>query len=175
VNALKMLFGVLAALVLQTLLSRFLVHGRLGVDLVLVTVTYLGLTLGPVVGLFAGTIGGLAQDALSTGVVGIGGLAKTVVGFLAGIIGTHFIVSQPVPRFVVFLGASLVQVGIVTGLETLLELRPLGRTFPMTVIEAAGNGLVGVVLLQLSELLPGAMERRKASRGGGVSAHRLRE
>jgi rod shape-determining protein MreD len=169
-----MLTGVVVALVLQTLLSRFLVHGRLGVDLVLVVVTYFGLTSGPVVGLMAGTIGGLTQDALSTGIVGIGGLAKTIVGFIAGIIGTQFIVSQPVPRFVVFLGASLVQIGIVTGLETLLELRPLARTYPLTLVEAAGNGLVGVVLLQLSDLLPGAIERRKAARGS-VRVHRLHE
>jgi len=174
VNAIKMLTGVVVALVLQTLLSRFLVHGRLGVDLVLVVVTYFGLTSGPVVGLMAGTIGGLTQDALSTGIVGIGGLAKTIVGFIAGIIGTQFIVSQPVPRFVVFLGASLVQIGIVTGLETLLELRPLARTYPLTLVEAAGNGLVGVVLLQLSDLLPGAIERRKAARGS-VRVHRLHE
>lgn len=173
-NAIKMLTGVVVALVLQTLLSRFLVHGRLGVDLVLVVVTYFGLTSGPVVGLMAGTIGGLTQDALSTGIVGIGGLAKTIVGFIAGIIGTQFIVSQPVPRFVVFLGASLVQIGIVTGLETLLELRPLARTYPLTLVEAAGNGLVGVVLLQLSDLLPGAIERRKAARGS-VRVHRLHE
>lgn len=173
-NAIKMVIGVVAALVLQTLLSRFLVHGRLGVDLVLVIVTYLGLTSGPVVGLMAGTIGGLTQDALSTGIVGIGGLAKTIVGFIAGIIGTQFIVSQPIPRFVVFLGASLVQVGVVIGLETLLELRPLARTYPLTLVEAAGNGLVGVVLLQLSDLLPGAIERRKASRGS-IPIHRLRE
>jgi len=174
VNAIKMLIGVVVALVLQTLLSRFLVHGRLGVDLVLVVVVYLGLTSGPVVGLMAGTIGGLTQDALSTGLVGIGGLAKTIVGFIAGIIGTQFIVSQPVPRFVVFLGASLVQIGIVMGLETLLELRPLARTYPLTLVEAAGNGLVGVVLLQLSDLLPGAIERRKAARGS-VGVRRLHE
>lgn len=173
-KAVKLLFGVLAALVLQTLLSRFLVHGRLGVDLVLVAVTYLGLTSGPVVGLFAGTIGGLTQDALSTGIIGIGGLAKTIVGFIAGIIGTHFIVSQPIPRFVVFLGASLMQVAVVVGLETVLELRPLARTYPLTLLEAAGNGLVGVVLLQLSDLLPGAMERRKVARGS-VRARRLHD
>jgi len=169
-----MLFGIGLALVLQTLLSRFLVHGRLGVDLVLVVVAYLGLTSGPVVGLFAGTIGGLAQDALSTGIVGIGGLAKTVVGFISGIIGTQFIVSQPIPRFVVFVGASIVQVGVVMVLEALLELRPLARTYPLTLLEAAGNGLVGTVLLQLSDLLPGVIERRKTARGS-VKVGRLHE
>ncbi len=173
-NAIKLLVGVVAALVLQTLLSQFLVHGRLGVDLVLVVVTYLGLTGGPVVGLIAGTIGGLTQDALAMGIVGIGGLAKTIVGFIAGVIGTQFIVSQPLPRFVVFLGASLLQVAVIMGLELVLELRPLARTVPATLVEAAGNGLVGVVLLQLSDLLPGAIERRRQWRGS-VKVHRLHD
>ena len=171
-NAIKMLFGVVLALVLQSLLSRFL--GRLGVDLVLVVVTYLGLTSGPVVGLFAGTIGGLAQDALATGGVGIGGLAKPIVGFVSGVIGSQFIVSQPIPRFVMFVCASLVQVGVVVGLEAVLELRPLARTYPLTLLAAAGNGLVGTVLFQLSDLLPGVLERRRTARGS-VKVGRLRD
>ena len=57
--------------------------------------------------MFAGTLGGLVQDALSSGVIGIGGLAKTIVGFLAGVVGTQFIVAQPLPRFVVFFGATI--------------------------------------------------------------------
>ncbi len=163
-KTLKMLAAILLALVFQTLLSRFFVHGHLGLDIVLVTVTYLGLTSGPVVGTFAGTLGGLAQDALSTGIIGIGGLAKTIVGFVSGVIGTQFIVSATIPRFVVFVAASLVQVAVVFGLETLLELRPIARTYPVTLLEAAGNGLVGIVLCQLSDLIPGAAERRKIAR-----------
>lgn len=159
-----MLVAVVLSLVLQTLLSRFFVHGRLGLDLVLIAVTYLGLTSGPVIGLFAGTLGGLAQDSLSTGIVGISGLAKTIVGFLSGVIGTQFIVSQPIPRFVVFFGASLVQVGVVVGLESLLELRAMTRTTSVTLLEAAGNALVGIVLFQLSELLTGAAGRRRSGR-----------
>ena len=173
-NALKILVGVVVALLLQTLVARFLVHGRLGVDLVLVVVIYLGLTSGPVVGLLAGTIGGLAQDTLSTGIIGVGGLAKTVVGFISGIIGAQFVVSQAIPRFVVFVAASIVQIGVVAGLEALLELRPLARTYPLTLLEVAGNGLVGTVLFELSDLLPGVVERLKAARGG-VRTGRWRE
>jgi rod shape-determining protein MreD len=174
VNALKMLVGVAVALVLQALLSQVLVHGRLAIDLVLVAVTYFGLTSGPVVGLFAGTIGGLTQDALATGIVGIGGLAKTIVGFVAGVVGTQFIVSAAIPRFVVFLGATLLQVGVVMALEWLLELRMLPRTYSSTLLEAAGNGLLGMVLFQISDLLPGAIERRKSSRGT-VHVGRMRD
>ena len=56
-------------------------RGTPTVDLVLVVVVYIALTGGPVAGLLAGTVGGLVQDALSSGILGMGGLAKTVVAF----------------------------------------------------------------------------------------------
>ncbi|MGH7394835.1 MAG: NUDIX domain-containing protein, partial [Candidatus Methylomirabilales bacterium] len=66
-----------------------------------VVVVYVAHTSGPVTGQLTCTFAGLVQDALATGVIGIGGLAKTIVGFFTGIIGTQFIVVQPLPRFVV--------------------------------------------------------------------------
>src|SRR5215831_13403540 len=96
------MLAVVVALAAQTTLTRFLVRGPVAVDLVLVVVVYVALTSGPVTGLLSGTFAGLVQDALSSGVIGIGGLAKTVVGFLAGVIGTQFIVTHSLPRFVVF-------------------------------------------------------------------------
>ena len=50
------------------------------VDLVLVVVLSVAMRQGAVAGLWTGTVGGLLQDALSGGVVGVGGLAKTLVG-----------------------------------------------------------------------------------------------
>lgn len=170
----KVLGAIIVALVLQTLLSRYLVHSRLALDLVLVAVTFVALQAGPVAGLFAGTLGGLVQDALSTGVLGIGGLAKTTVGFLAGVVGSQFIVSGPIPRFVVFVAASFVQLGVVLALETLLELRPMARSVPLVLMGALGNALVGIVVSQLVDLLPGAVERRRAAREH-VRATRLHE
>ena len=58
--------------------------------------------------MLAGTVGGLVQDVLAGGIVGIGGLAKTLVGFVVGVLGAQFIVSQPLPRFVMFVGATVV-------------------------------------------------------------------
>ncbi|PYR27610.1 MAG: rod shape-determining protein MreD, partial [Acidobacteria bacterium] len=88
------MLAVALALAIQTTLARFLVHGVVALDFVLVVVVYVGLTSGPASGMLTGTVAGLVQDALSTGVIGIGGLAKTIVGFLGGIIGTQFIVAQ---------------------------------------------------------------------------------
>ena len=157
--------AVALALALQTTLARFLVRGTGGLDLVLVAVVYVALTSGPVPGLLTGTVAGLIQDALAaSSVIGIGGLAKTVVGFLAGVIGTQFIVSQPLPRFVVFLGATALHALIFMGLYTLLDLRHFGAPYAAVGAQAVGNAVVGVLAFQLVELLPGAMERRKVQR-----------
>jgi rod shape-determining protein MreD len=155
-----------AALALQTTLAGFLVRGTVAIDLVLVVVIYVALTSGPVTGLLTGTFAGLIQDALSSGVIGIGGLAKTLVGFVAGVIGTQFIVAQPLPRFVVFFGATVVEKTVFIGLYELLGLRDFGLPYAHVLGEALGNAVAGVVAFQLVELLPGAMERRRAARTG---------
>ncbi|PYQ73527.1 MAG: rod shape-determining protein MreD [Acidobacteria bacterium] len=156
--------AVALAVALQTTLARFVIRGLVAVDLVLVAVVYVALTSGPVTGLLTGTFAGLVQDALTTGVVGIGGLSKTVVGFLAGIIGTQFIVTQPLPRFVVFFGATVLHAIIYIGLYVLLDLRHFGTPVAAVAGQATGNAVVGVVAFQLVELLPGAVERRRAAR-----------
>src|SRR5207249_6213821 len=138
----------------------FVIRGLVAVDLVLVAVVYVALTSGPVTGLLTGTFAGLVQDALTTGVVGIGGLAKTIVGFLAGIIGTQFIVAQPLPRFVVFFGATVLHAVVFMGLYVLTNQRDFGTPYAAVLGQAVGNSVVGVVAFQLVELLPGAMERR---------------
>jgi len=164
VRAAGVFLAVALAVALQTTLARFVVRGLVAVDLVLVAVVYVALTSGPVTGLLTGTFAGLVQDALTTGVVGIGGLSKTVVGFLAGIIGTQFIVTQPLPRFVVFFGATVLHAIIYIGLYVLLDLRHFGTPVAAVAGQATGNAVVGVVAFQLVELLPGAVERRRAAR-----------
>jgi len=165
VRAVAIIVAVAVALALQTTLSRFVVRSTFAVDLVLVVVVYVALTGGPANGLLTGTFAGLVQDALSgTGVIGIGGLAKTIVGFLAGIIGSQFIVAQPLPRFVVFFGATVLHAVVFMGLYVLLDLRHFGTPYAAVAAQATANAVVGVVAFQLVELLPGAMERRKAQR-----------
>jgi len=156
--------AIVLAVALQTTLARFLVRGTFAVDLVLVVVVYVALTFGPVAGMLTGTVAGLIQDALSSGIIGVGGLAKTVVGFLAGVIGTQFIVAQSLPRFVVFLGATVLHALIFMGLYALLDVRHFGTPYAAVGGQAVGNAVVGVLAFQLVELLPGAVERRRMQR-----------
>ena len=163
-RAIGVILAVAAALALQTTLARFLVRGTLALDLVLVVVVYVALSSGPTTGLLTGAFAGLIQDALSGSVIGIGGLAKTIVGFLAGIIGTQFIVAQPLPRFVVFFAATLLHAAIFMGLYVVLGLRQFGSPYAAVAGQATANAIAGVVAFQLVELLPGAVERRRAAK-----------
>jgi rod shape-determining protein MreD len=156
--------AITVALVLQTTLTRFVVRGPFAVDLILVAVVYVALTSGPVAGLLSGAVAGLIQDALSSGFVGIGGLAKTVVGFLVGTVGSHLIITQPFPRFIAFAAGTALQAAISIALYLLLDVRQFGSPYAAVAGQALGNAIVGVLAFQLAELLPGAVERRRAQR-----------
>jgi len=134
------------------------------IDLVLIVVVYLSLSFGPTTGIVAGTAAGLIQDSLSSGIMGIGALAKTLVGFAAGRIGTQFIVTAPVPRFVVFVGATLLHALVFMGLYELLGLREFPDPYAVVAGQAVGNAVVGVVGFQLLEWFPGFLARRRLRR-----------
>ena len=156
-----------AALVLQTTLGPLLLRGSIGVDLGLVVVAYVGLVLGPSAGLLAGSVTGLAQDAIAGDIVGVSGLSKTIAGFLVGFVGRLFIVARPLPRFVVFIMATVVDAGIFLGLHAIFDARLPSPQY--TAIGARGivNAAVGTAALSLVEYWPRFVERRRAvgSRG----------
>lgn len=158
------LAAILIAIALQTTLSNLAFRGSTAIDLVLIVVVFVAIKSGPVTGLMAGTVAGLIQDALSSGILGIGGLAKTIVGFLAGVLGTQFIVTAPLPRFLLLLMATALHALIFMGLYTLLNLRQFSAPYPAIAGQALGNAFVGVVAFQLIEWLPGFVDRRRAGR-----------
>ena len=158
------LLAIVIALALQTTLASLVIRGTAALDLVLIVVVYLALITGPVTGLLLGSAAGLVQDSLSSGIIGIGGLAKTVVGFVAGLLGTQFIVTAPLSRFLVFLLSTFLNAAIFMGLYTVLGLRQFEDPWAAVLSQAVGNALLGVVGAQLVELLPGLRDRRKQRR-----------
>ncbi len=155
---------VVAALALQTTFAGLVIRGTAALDFVLIVVVYLALTSGPVAGVVAGSVAGLIQDALSSGILGIGGLAKTLVGFLAGLLGTQFIVTAPLPRFLLIVAATALHAVVFMGLYVLLDLRTFQSPYAEVGAQALGNGFVGVVLAQILDWVPGFVSRRRARR-----------
>jgi rod shape-determining protein MreD len=156
-TALRMAALVLAAVLLQGALARS--GGSAPGDLVLVAVVAVGLLHGRVAGLVTGTVAGLLQDALGGGMIGLSGLGKCVAGYLAGVAGTQFIVTQWMSRGLLFAGASLLNSACFMGLSRLLGLRRYDNPALEVLTQAAVNAAVGVLLFYVIEAMPTARER----------------
>lgn len=163
-KAVSAMLAIALALALQTTLGRLTVGGTVAVDLVLVVVTYLALARGPLAGMLAGSVAGLLQDALASGVIGIGGLSKSLVGYLAGVVAQQFILAAPLPRLVIFMGATAVHAVVFMGLYVLLGLRSFPSPYAAVLVQAVGNGLIGLVMFLIVERLPLVLERRHTRR-----------
>jgi rod shape-determining protein MreD len=168
VRTIGVLLALSGALALQTTLTGLTIAGATAVNLVLVAVIYTALAFGPVAGLLTGSVGGLVQDALAGGIVGIGGFSKTLVGFVVGILGAQFIVAQSLPRFVMFVGGTLVHELCYQALYALVETRAFRMPWSATLIQAVVNGVIGILAFQIVESGPGLVQRRRA-RGATLS------
>lgn len=154
----------MTALLFQTTVAGISLQGGTLVNFVLVAVICVALSLGALTGLLAGAAGGLVQDAVAAGVVGVGGISKTIVGFVVGVLGAQFIVSQPLPRFVMFLGGTIVHELCFQSLYALVETRAVQFAWGTMLTQAAINGVIGVLALQIVESAPGLKQRREARR-----------
>lgn len=156
--------GVAMALAMQTTIDRFLAGRTIAVDLVLVSIVYVALTRGPAGGLLAGCLAGLIQDALTSGVIGVGGIAKTIVGFLAGAIGQQFIITAVVPRMVMFVAATALHAALFMGLYQAIGRGGFQASVAAVGVQALANAVVGMLVFFVIEGLPVALERRRLAR-----------
>jgi rod shape-determining protein MreD len=164
VKAIAVFAALVTALLFQTTLAGISLEGGTRVNFVLIAVVYVALAFGALTGLLAGAVGGLVQDAVSGGIVGIGGISKTLVGFLVGVLGAQFIVSQPAPRFVMFVGGTLLHELCFQSLYALVDGRGVHFAWMAMLTQAAVNGLIGILAFQIVEGAPGLMQRREARR-----------
>jgi len=160
---------VLVSVVLQATLARYTVGGVWVFDLVLVGVIFAGLEWGPVAGILAGTIGGLLQDTLAGEILGIGGLAKTITGFAAGVIGTQFVLARPQARVLVAAGATVVHRVLILGLHGLIDQHWPGVAWMAMLAETGVNTACALVLFLASSAMPGIAERQRMSRRSSLS------
>lgn len=141
--------AVFAAIVLQVFLP---IHPPLLslFDLPLLVVIYFGFSRrNPSSGLLLGLLVGVVQDLLSTNPVGLYGIAKTVVGFVASSLSARIDTDRAVPRLLlVFLFVHFHQF-VYTSVERLL-LGQAAEYLSLRVLEAAlVNALAGVVVFHL--------------------------
>jgi rod shape-determining protein MreD len=162
VKTVAVIVALAVALALQTTVAGLRIGSTTVVNLVLVVVIYAGLAFGPAGGLVAGTVGGLIQDSLTGGIIGIGGFAKTLVGFLVGLLGAQFIVSTAVPRFVMFVAATVLHEACFQALSALVEARPFRLVYATVLTQGVVNAVIGILAFALVEHGPDMVQRRRS-------------
>src|ERR1700683_198425 len=111
------------ALVLQAFLHKYGRWSEL-VDLPLLVTIYFGVSRrNPVSGMFLGATIGILQDALShDNPIGLYGIAKTIIGYIASSIGAKIDTEHPVARFgLVFIFFHLHQAVLAITMRVLLN------------------------------------------------------
>jgi len=165
----SVLVTALLALLLQVTLARYTVGGRVVFDVVLVGVVFAALQWGPVAGILAGTVSGLLQDVLAGEVVGVGGLAKTIIGFAAGVVGTQFVLARPQARMLIVAVGTVVHRLLIVSVHALIEQHWPGVPWRALLIETVINAVVALVAFQLVTGLPGMFSRQRQGRRSGLS------
>jgi rod shape-determining protein MreD len=149
------LIATLLALVIQAWLPLHFARAAL-LDLPLLVTIYFGLSRrNPSTGLLLGMAVGLMQDSLSGPTVPLGlyGIAKTVIGYLASSIGARLDTEHPVARFALTAGFFVVHQGLVALTRRILLAQP-EPWFTLHLFWAAFvNALVAVFLFILLDRL----------------------
>lgn len=152
------------ALSAQATLAWFGGGARANVDLPLVAVALIALSGGPMVGLWAGTATGFAQDVLSGGLVGVSGLSKSLVGLAVGALGMQILVTGVWQRSLILAGATILHAACFVGVYALIP--GVGPTVSGTAVgmQAAANVAAGIAAVGLLRRWPGFWARLRAPR-----------
>lgn len=133
----------LLAIIIQAFLHRY---GRLAefADLPLLVTIYFGVSRrNPVSGMMLGALIGIAQDALShDNPLGLYGIAKTVIGYVASSMGARIDTEHPFSRFVLVLVLYHVHQFIFAGTERVL----LNRSTPFFTLHLLVVSLVSAAV-----------------------------
>jgi rod shape-determining protein MreD len=139
----------LVALVLQAWLPRLL-GGYAWFDLPLVVTVYFALVRrNPIHGTLLGAGLGIFQDALTQHAIGVNGVAKTLVGFLAGSVGVRIDVENHTIRLIMTFLLSLLSSAVYVFVYRILLGLDMQWSWLAELMRAVGNSLIAMVLFPL--------------------------
>jgi rod shape-determining protein MreD len=139
----------LTALVLQAWLPRLL-GNYAWLDLPLVVTVYFALgRRSPIQGTIMGAAMGLFEDALSHHAIGVNGVAKTVVGFLAASVGIRIDVENYTIRVLLNFALSLLSSAIFLFVYRVLLGLDLEWNWFTQLFIAIGNSVIALILFPL--------------------------
>jgi rod shape-determining protein MreD len=143
----------LAALVLQAWLPR-VTEPYAFFDFPLVVTVYFALgRRSPIQGTLMGAAMGLFEDALTHHAIGVNGIAKTVVGFLAASVGVRIDVENFTIRLLLSFLLSLLSSILVAFVSRFLLGLDLELNWYAFLYTALGNALIALILFPLLDRL----------------------
>ena len=136
------LLSVIIAVIAQSSLPVYISKAGI-LDLPLLITIYFGLSRrNPSTGLLLGTFIGLLQDSLSKTPLGLFGIAKTIIGYLASSIGARLDTEHPLARFALTGAFFVVHQAIVVLVQKVL----LAQTQPLFTMKLLVATIVNSVL-----------------------------
>jgi rod shape-determining protein MreD len=142
------------ALLLQASLHKYGRWAEL-LDLPLLVTIYFGVSKrNPASGLFLGAVIGILQDALGhDSPIGLYGIAKTIVGYLASSVGAKIDTEHPVSRFgLIFLLFHFHQAILAVTTRTLLD-QPARFFTPRLLLDSVVTAGLGMIIFSLLDRL----------------------
>lgn len=141
--------ALLAALLLQTLLSLVLPGYARLFDPFLLVLVYCGLTGGASHAMLAGAAAGWVQDVHFGGpVLGLSGLTKVLVGFGVGAGSTRFHLAEPGARVLVLVLATVMDALIFNRLAAVFDVSAYALSPAGLLVRAVTNAGVGILVFE---------------------------
>lgn len=152
---------IIIAIVLQWTL-RNVAEPLAYIDFPLIIVVYAALQRNSIRALIFGTLSGVAIDALSGGLIGANGFAKTLVAYIVSEIARRVYMDNLLLRIPVIAGACLLDDIVYFGLHRLFGQPPAGDPLVTAAYSLIGTTIVGtVVYLLLQNVSRDRTPRRK--------------
>ena len=160
---LRIAISVLIALIVQTIGARALSGSIVYLDVFLLVVVYFAAKQGLLTGILAGAVCGLVQDSFSSGIIGLQGFAKTLVGFFVGMLSTILVMENLATQALTLGLATFLNGVAIVGINYLFLHSPLRGFWGTLGYQSLGNVGVGIIIFQSVRLHSLIKERRRTS------------
>jgi len=134
------------------------------IDLPLVVVVLASLSGGPIVGLWVGTLAGFLQDVMSGGLIGVSGLAKSLIGVTVGLLATRLMFTGRWYQLLLIVPATIMNVVLFVGVYRLISFAAPAVDGVNVLQQAVLNVAAGFVGIGISEQVPSLWSRLRRRR-----------
>jgi len=134
------------------------------IDLPLIIVVYAALQRNSIRALIFGTVGGIAVDALSGGLLGANGFTKTLIAYAVSEIARRVYLDNILLRIPIIAGACLLDDALYYWLHRLFGQQPAGDVIVTGAYSLIGTTIVGTLIYLMLQNMSGERGTRRKRR-----------